>query len=53
MILTYEQADRFYTLINALLGYANERFEVVRGLPLPIVDLESQSKAPSWPRRCG
>lgn len=29
MILTYEQADRFYTLINALLGYANERFEVV------------------------
>ena len=45
MILTYEQADRFYTLINALLGYANERFEVVRELPLPIVDLESQSKA--------
>lgn len=35
MILTYEQADRFYTLINALLG-TQRALEVVRELP-PIV----------------
>ncbi|MFR1639435.1 MAG: hypothetical protein ACLSVD_09850 [Eggerthellaceae bacterium] len=53
MILPYEQADRFYTLINALLGYANERFGGGSRASSPIVDLESQSKAALVAERCG